>query len=78
MSAILKGLSSKEWINYFCSTHFWGPVANWSIPFAALADLKKDPDLISGTSPLVMERTVLSTYVSGKSARSSFKCTVVI
>lgn len=41
--------SKKEWINYFCSTHFWGPVANWGIPFAALADLKKHPDLISGT-----------------------------
>lgn len=52
MDAIMKTLnrhSKKEWINYFCSTHFWGPVANWGIPFAALADLKKHPDLISGT-----------------------------
>lgn len=51
MSAVLRSLSrysSKEWINYFCSTHFWGPVANWGIPFAALADLRKNPDLISG------------------------------
>lgn len=31
-----------------CSTHFWGPVANWGIPLAALADIKKDPKYISG------------------------------
>ncbi|XP_063402846.1 mitochondrial pyruvate carrier 1-like [Mytilus trossulus] len=28
--------------------HFWGPVANWGLPLAALADLKKDPEMISG------------------------------
>lgn len=51
MSGILKtfaGSSRREWIRYFCSTHFWGPVANWGIPIAAMADLKKNPDLISG------------------------------
>ncbi|XP_028391768.1 mitochondrial pyruvate carrier 1-like isoform X2 [Dendronephthya gigantea] len=30
------------------STHFWGPVANWGIPLAAIADMKKDPEYISG------------------------------
>ncbi|KAK7494752.1 hypothetical protein BaRGS_00013879 [Batillaria attramentaria] len=30
------------------SVHFWGPVANWGLPLAALADLKKDPEIISG------------------------------
>jgi hypothetical protein len=35
-------------INYF-STHFWGPVANYGIPIAALADIRKDPIIISGT-----------------------------
>ncbi|PPQ80815.1 hypothetical protein CVT25_001940 [Psilocybe cyanescens] len=34
---------------YFFSTHFWGPVANWGLPLAALADLKKDEEMISGT-----------------------------
>ena len=29
------------------STHFWGPALNWTIPFAALADTQKSPDLIS-------------------------------
>jgi len=34
---------------YFFSTHFWGPVANWGLPLAAIADLKKDEEVISGT-----------------------------
>jgi len=34
---------------YFFSTHFWGPVANWGLPLAALSDLKKDEEFISGT-----------------------------
>ncbi|KAL0951215.1 hypothetical protein HGRIS_007938 [Hohenbuehelia grisea] len=34
---------------YFFSTHFWGPVANWGLPLAALADLQKDEEVISGT-----------------------------
>ncbi|VDK65274.1 unnamed protein product [Anisakis simplex] len=41
--------SRKEWMDYFMSTHFWGPVANWGLPLAAIADLKKDPDMISGS-----------------------------
>ncbi|XP_065215110.1 mitochondrial pyruvate carrier 1 [Planococcus citri] len=41
-------LKSKEFVNYLMSTHFWGPVANWGIPIAALADINKDPSLISG------------------------------
>lgn len=31
------------------STHFWGPVANWTLPIAALSDLEKSPALISAT-----------------------------
>jgi len=34
---------------YFFSTHFWGPVANWGLPLAAIADLRKDEEVISGT-----------------------------
>ncbi|XP_018056201.1 PREDICTED: mitochondrial pyruvate carrier 1-like isoform X3 [Atta colombica] len=30
------------------STHFWGPVANWAIPIAAIADIQRDPKYISG------------------------------
>ncbi|GAB6032513.1 pyruvate transporter mpc1 [Chamberlinius hualienensis] len=41
-------LKSKEFRSYLMSTHFWGPVANWGIPLAAIADIKKDPSYISG------------------------------
>lgn len=41
-------LKSKEFRTYLCSTHFWGPVANWGLPLAAIADFKKDPEFISG------------------------------
>lgn len=33
---------------FFKSTHFWGPVATWTIPIAAIADTQKDANLISG------------------------------
>ncbi len=33
---------------FLSSTHFWGPVANWGIPLAAIADTNKDVSLISG------------------------------
>ncbi|KAK9703886.1 pyruvate transporter mpc1 [Basidiobolus ranarum] len=47
-SKIFSQLGSKEFRSYLCSTHFWGPVANWGIPLAAIADMKKDPEMISG------------------------------
>ncbi|KAM5165954.1 mitochondrial pyruvate carrier 1 isoform X1 [Marmota monax] len=28
--------------------HFWGPVANWGLPIAAINDMKKSPEIISG------------------------------
>jgi len=45
---VMEVVKSKETRDYFMSTHFWGPVANWGIPLAALADIKKDPEIISG------------------------------
>jgi len=33
---------------FFSSTHFWGPVANWAIPIAAISDIQRDPKYISG------------------------------
>nr|XP_023023343.1 mitochondrial pyruvate carrier 1 [Leptinotarsa decemlineata] len=41
-------LKSPEFRSYLMSTHFWGPVANWGIPLAAIADISKDPKFISG------------------------------
>ncbi|XP_045449179.1 mitochondrial pyruvate carrier 1 [Melitaea cinxia] len=45
---LLNQLKSKEFREYLMSTHFWGPVANWGIPLAAIADTRKDPSFISG------------------------------
>ncbi|XP_075238123.1 mitochondrial pyruvate carrier [Lycorma delicatula] len=45
---IIESLKSKEFRNYLTSTHFWGPVANWGIPIAAIADVRKSPEYISG------------------------------
>ncbi|KAI0239647.1 putative mitochondrial pyruvate carrier 1 [Lamellibrachia satsuma] len=28
--------------------HFWGPIANWGLPLAALADVQDNPEKISG------------------------------
>ncbi|KAF4367651.1 hypothetical protein CsatB_021310 [Cannabis sativa] len=36
------------------TTHFWGPLLNWSIPIAAFVDRKKPPELISGNMTAVM------------------------
>lgn len=46
------------------STHFWGPVSNFGIPLAAVLDLKKDEQLISGrmTGALLIYSTVFMKY----------------
>jgi len=42
-------IKSKEFRQYLMSTHFWGPVANWGIPLAAIADISNKPaEMISG------------------------------
>ncbi|KAI0308961.1 mitochondrial pyruvate carrier, partial [Amylostereum chailletii] len=48
-SAFAAWIRSPAAREYFFSTHFWGPVANWGLPLAALADLTKDEEVISGT-----------------------------
>ncbi|KAI9138725.1 brain protein 44-like protein [Paraphysoderma sedebokerense] len=47
-------LGSKEFREYLMSTHFWGPVANWGLPLAAFADMKKDPEYISGKMTMAL------------------------
>jgi hypothetical protein len=38
-----------SWRSYFFSTHFFGPLANWGIPLAAIGDMyRKDASIISG------------------------------
>ncbi|KAJ8719206.1 hypothetical protein PYW07_016762 [Mythimna separata] len=51
---LFKQLGSKEFRQYLMSTHFWGPVANWGIPLAAIADIQKDPSFISGKMTLAL------------------------
>ncbi|XP_073816543.1 mitochondrial pyruvate carrier [Musca autumnalis] len=51
---LVENLKSKEFREYLMSTHFWGPVANWGIPIAALADINKDPKFISGRMTLAL------------------------
>uniref|UniRef100_A0AC35TNB2 Mitochondrial pyruvate carrier n=1 Tax=Rhabditophanes sp. KR3021 TaxID=114890 RepID=A0AC35TNB2_9BILA len=46
--------SATEWRKYFLSTHFFGPLINWGLPLAAIADLKKNPDMISGNMTLAL------------------------
>ncbi|KAG8716423.1 hypothetical protein FRC08_009493 [Ceratobasidium sp. 394] len=48
-STFINWLKSPAGREYFFSTHFWGPVANWGLPLAALSDLSKDEEVISGT-----------------------------
>ncbi|XP_005109685.1 mitochondrial pyruvate carrier 1 [Aplysia californica] len=54
MAAVLKYMRTKEFRDWICSTHFWGPVANWGLPLAALGDLKKDPEIISGKMTMAL------------------------
>ncbi|KAF2876831.1 hypothetical protein BDV95DRAFT_561678 [Massariosphaeria phaeospora] len=52
MAAAVKALNARiranKYADYFCSTHFWGPASNFGIPIAAVADMSKDPEIISG------------------------------
>lgn len=36
------------------TVHFWGPLANWGFVLAAMADMKKPPEMISGKMTGVM------------------------
>ncbi|KAF9518518.1 hypothetical protein BS47DRAFT_1289557 [Hydnum rufescens UP504] len=53
-SAFMQWARSPAAREYFFSTHFWGPVANWGLPLAALSDLRKDEEIISGTMTTAM------------------------
>lgn len=52
MAAAIKAVNAKirsnKLLDYFCSTHFWGPMSNFGIPVAAVMDTQKDPEIISG------------------------------
>ncbi|EEA20050.1 hypothetical protein TMatcc_000025 [Talaromyces marneffei ATCC 18224] len=48
IKAINARIRSNKTLDYFCSTHFWGPASNFGIPIAAVSDIQKDPEIISG------------------------------
>ncbi|KAI1434597.1 UPF0041-domain-containing protein [Xylaria sp. CBS 124048] len=58
MAAFFKAANAKirsnPALNYFCSTHFWGPASNFGIPVAAVIDAQKSPELISGHMTLAL------------------------
>ncbi|KAF3916544.1 hypothetical protein ABW20_dc0102109 [Dactylellina cionopaga] len=60
-------IRSNKVLDYFCSTHFWGPVSNFGIPLAAIADFNKEPEIISGkmTGALVVYSAVFMRYSWG-------------
>lgn len=72
---------SKQSLRYMCTTHFWGPVSNFGIPVAAVLDLKKDPDVISGpmTGSLIIYLMVFMRYAMAVSPQNYllFGCHVV-
>ncbi|XP_078372544.1 mitochondrial pyruvate carrier 1-like [Oculina patagonica] len=41
-------LKSKEFREYLCSLYCYFLVANWGLPLAAMSDMKRDPEFISG------------------------------
>lgn len=59
-----KNIFNKQNFKYLFTTHFWGPVSNFGIPVAAVLDLKKDPDIISGpmTGSLIVYSLVFMRY----------------
>ncbi|KAI5959621.1 uncharacterized protein KGF55_005265 [Candida pseudojiufengensis] len=61
---IFDSIFSKKTLKYMCTTHFWGPVSNFGIPIAAVMDLKKNPELISGpmTGSLILYSLVFMKY----------------
>ncbi|KAL8723670.1 MAG: hypothetical protein Q9225_000113 [Loekoesia sp. 1 TL-2023] len=64
LSALNAKIRSHPYLSYFCSTHFWGPASNFGIPIAAISDIRKDPELISGrmTAALTLYSAVFMRY----------------
>lgn len=62
--SFFKNIFNKQTFRYLFTTHFWGPASNFGIPIAAVLDLKKDPDLISGpmTGSLILYSLVFMRY----------------
>ncbi|CDO94974.1 unnamed protein product [Kluyveromyces dobzhanskii CBS 2104] len=79
--SVISKYINKETLKYVFTTHFWGPVSNFGIPIAAIYDLKKDPEMISGpmTVALVMYSGVFMKYSLAVTPRNFllFGCHIV-
>ena len=60
----MSSIFTKQTFKYIFTTHFWGPVSNFGIPVAAVMELNKDPERISGpmTSSLIVYSLVFMRY----------------
>ncbi|KAI8853317.1 hypothetical protein BC829DRAFT_382521 [Chytridium lagenaria] len=45
-SRMFSYVASKDFRSYLMRLHFWGPVANWGLPLAAISDTRKSPEFI--------------------------------
>ncbi|KAK2753556.1 hypothetical protein FQN54_007333 [Arachnomyces sp. PD_36] len=76
MAAAIKAINAKirsnKYLDYVCSTHFWGPVSNFGIPIAAVMDTQKDPEIISGqmTGALTIYSATFMRYALAVSPRN--------
>ncbi|OAL34413.1 hypothetical protein AYO20_06256 [Fonsecaea nubica] len=63
MAATIKAINarirSNKVLDYFCSTHFWGPASNFGIPIAAVLDTQKDPEI---TPRDIEERRLMGSF----------------
>ncbi|KAH0842560.1 Mitochondrial pyruvate carrier 1 [Fonsecaea pedrosoi] len=66
MAATIKAINarirSNKVLDYFCSTHFWGPASNFGIPIAAVLDTQKDPEIRSRTPRDIEERRLMGSF----------------
>ncbi|CCH57994.1 hypothetical protein TBLA_0A01930 [Henningerozyma blattae CBS 6284] len=63
-NSLISKYINKQTLKYVFTTHFWGPISNFGIPIAAVYDLQKDPNRISGpmTGALIAYSAVFMKY----------------
>ncbi|KDN34480.1 hypothetical protein RSAG8_12418, partial [Rhizoctonia solani AG-8 WAC10335] len=64
-STFVNWLRSPAGREYFFSTHFWGPVANWGLPLAAIA-MGSNRSIIISTPMYVWEHGPASAWFSAQ------------
>ncbi|XP_053432454.1 mitochondrial pyruvate carrier 1-like [Nycticebus coucang] len=57
-------VQSKDFQDYLMSMRFWGPVANWGLPVAAINDMNKYPEIISKQMTFALSSKLASVCMS--------------